>query len=380
MTFVTMGFSQTMVQSEFVILEETQISVHDNFNITATGKVVNDGILILKSNLVNNGQLSYTPLNTFGAVHFTGADQQISGGQTTVCYNVLFNNNSTALMGAVQIDNDADFTNGIVSNRNHGGSIIFNDLADHINTSNASFVDGTVLRKGKLDFVFPVGALNSYRAISIIGLTTTNSFTSTYFQKNSTIKYPHNQKEDVIKFIDQNEYWQLKQTKGKDFAIIELARDATTSSGEIRNAKLKNLHIVRWDSVKNSWIDEGGTVNPINNTIQTITKVSENGIYTLAIVMDKIAPKEEVVDVASAITPNGDGKNDFWVIPKIHNYPNNKVFIYTADGQKVFSAAPYRNDWQGTQDGTLLLQGSYLYIVHLGNNKVPLMGWLFINY
>jgi hypothetical protein len=61
---------------------------------------------------------------------------------------MLFNNNGSTLSAPVQIDNDADFTKGIVNNRDYGGTLFFNELSDHINTSNESFVDGTVLRTG----------------------------------------------------------------------------------------------------------------------------------------------------------------------------------------------------------------------------------------
>lgn len=52
-----------------------------------------------------------------------------------------------------------------------------------------------MLRTGSLDFTLPVGIQNTYRPISLEGLSATNSFSSTYFLENSNIDYPHDKKQ-----------------------------------------------------------------------------------------------------------------------------------------------------------------------------------------
>ena len=122
--FVAVCFSQTTVQSKLTITKGTQVSILNNFNMTTTANVVNDGELILKANIINNGILSYSPTSTSSKVHFLGDDnQEIGGANTFFLYNVLFNNNGTTLSAPVQIDNDADFTKGIVNNRDYGGTL-----------------------------------------------------------------------------------------------------------------------------------------------------------------------------------------------------------------------------------------------------------------
>ncbi|MBL7818182.1 MAG: gliding motility-associated C-terminal domain-containing protein [Saprospiraceae bacterium] len=75
--------------------------------------------------------------------------------------------------------------------------------------------------------------------------------------------------------------------------------------------------------------------------------------------------KFQVYDV---ITPNGDGKNDKWVIANIEKYPNNEVFIYNRWGQLVYQTTKYRNDWEGTnQDGKELPTAAYYYIIRLND-------------
>lgn len=388
--FVAVCFSQTTVQSKLTILKGTQVSVLENLNITTTANVVNDGELILKANIINNGILSYSPTSTSSKVNFVGDNQEISGTKAFIFYNVSFQNISTALSGIVQIDNDANFTKGIVNNRDYNGTLFFNELSDHLNTSNESFVDGTVLRTGSLDFILPVGINNTYRPISIEGVLATNSFSSTYFLENSNSEYPHDLKTDLIQFIDTNEYWELERTEGNDFAIIELTRNLATSSTEIMNADVNNIHIARWDVDRNFWVDEGGIANATNGSIKTITNVSGYGIYALATInADKVLPGDVVV--YNYLTPNGDDINDVFIIVGIEKHPDNVVQIFNRFGSKVSEIKGYNNKekaFRGFSNAGLTLNnseilpsGTYFYGITYSVNgeSVRKIDYLYIN-
>lgn len=91
---------------------------------------------------------------------------------------------------------------------------------------------------------------------------------------------------------------------------------------------------------------------------------------------------EPLLIPAEAITPNGDGINENWVVPGIENYENAKVTVYNRWGHEVFAVVNYRNDWQGNHGSSSerLPSGSYLYVIDLGNGSAAIRGWLFINY
>jgi gliding motility-associated-like protein len=73
-----------------------------------------------------------------------------------------------------------------------------------------------------------------------------------------------------------------------------------------------------------------------------------------------------------AFSPNGDGINDFLVFGGsdfdptgtafLNAYPNARITIFNRWGQEVFTARPYRNDW----DGNKLPDGTYYYVLELG--------------
>jgi len=75
--------------------------------------------------------------------------------------------------------------------------------------------------------------------------------------------------------------------------------------------------------------------------------------------------------IPNAITPNGDGNNDLFVIEFLENgncgnRPEPELVILNRWGDVVYSAKPYKNDWGGQgSDGSMLPQGTYYYILKL---------------
>ena len=66
----------------------------------------------------------------------------------------------------------------------------------------------------------------------------------------------------------------------------------------------------------------------------------------------------------------------------IQNHPGSKVSIYDRNGLQVFKQINYQNDWAGTfqHTGELLPEGSYYYIIEIGENNEVYNGWLYLTY
>ena len=75
------------------------------------------------------------------------------------------------------------------------------------------------------------------------------------------------------------------------------------------------------------------------------------------------------VTIPNAITPNGDGKNDYFVVDGVEKYPGNELVVFNRWGDIVYSSKPYKNDWYGNnQSGSPLPEGTYYYVLRLNIN------------
>ncbi|WP_343745913.1 MBG domain-containing protein [Chitinophaga sp.] len=78
------------------------------------------------------------------------------------------------------------------------------------------------------------------------------------------------------------------------------------------------------------------------------------------------------------LTPNGDGINDVWVVKNIDMYPQNEVKIFDRTGRLIYRQRGYTNNWKGTVNGQPLAEGTYYFIIDLGDNKPLFKGFITI--
>jgi len=102
--------------------------------------------------------------------------------------------------------------------------------------------------------------------------------------------------------------------------------------------------------------------NPRQNTTYTLRVVSADGCE----VSDDVEIKVELVtqlDATTLFTPNGDGRNDRWVVNKPELISGCQLVIFNRNGTEVYSTNNYINDWDGTIEGEELPEGTYYYII-----------------
>jgi len=96
---------------------------------------------------------------------------------------------------------------------------------------------------------------------------------------------------------------------------------------------------------------------------------------TVAITVNCFVNRE--LTVYNGLSPNGDGKNDAFLIEGIENYPDNQVSIFNRWGNRVLVMDGYKNEWTGTwTTSTILPDGTYFYIIDLGDGSDVLKGFL----
>ena len=128
-------------------------------------------------------------------------------------------------------------------------------------------------------------------------------------------------------------------------------------------------------------------LTPIANTAKVFSKPTENITYTLRVTdlngcidTDTVNIKvrqDFVLIVRNIVTPNGDGKNDFWFIDNIEFYPTAKVSIFNRYGMEIFKTEKYKENWDGTKDapgGEPLPDGAYYYVITMDGSDVVYKG------
>jgi gliding motility-associated-like protein len=100
-----------------------------------------------------------------------------------------------------------------------------------------------------------------------------------------------------------------------------------------------------------------------------VTTPAAAGLMMASINKTGIAPENigGPVVANNILSPNGDGKNDIWIVNNLEFHPNNIVSVVDAGGTVVFSKKGYANDWAGTYKGDVLKEGTYYYTIDLGN-------------
>src|SRR5690606_14121561 len=83
----------------------------------------------------------------------------------------------------------------------------------------------------------------------------------------------------------------------------------------------------------------------------------------------------QTLSIPNTFSPNGDGINDYWIIPELINYPNAYVIVVNRDGQTVFETKSFTR-WDGRYRGNPLPAGVYFYRVRKEPGAEPVTGWL----
>jgi gliding motility-associated-like protein len=72
----------------------------------------------------------------------------------------------------------------------------------------------------------------------------------------------------------------------------------------------------------------------------------------------------------TVITPNGDGKNDLFVVHNLEKiYQNCQMTIFNRWGNVVFESTGYENPWDGTYKGEKLPMGTYYFKLELKDSE-----------
>ncbi|MEY3051366.1 MAG: hypothetical protein RLY31_1151 [Bacteroidota bacterium] len=96
----------------------------------------------------------------------------------------------------------------------------------------------------------------------------------------------------------------------------------------------------------------------------------------LVLVYISCAPDNDSLIIYNGFSPNGDGFNDVFTIENIDRFPNSHLQVFNRWGNLVFEAQGYDNTWDGKHRGSDLPDGTYFYLLDLGDDQEPYTGYL----
>lgn len=126
-----------------------------------------------------------------------------------------------------------------------------------------------------------------------------------------------------------------------------------------------------------------------SQTTATAIGLSSNDTYSVRVTDDIgctltttvfVEPTIGCFFITNAITPNGDGSNDTWILGGLEFFPQATVNVFNRWGQLVFESRGYAAPWDGRFRGELLPVADYYYVIEYDNTKEPLVGTLTIKY
>ncbi|MDM1346810.1 gliding motility-associated C-terminal domain-containing protein [Myroides marinus] len=398
---------QVMVnQGKISVAEGGVMSTIYDFDNTAEGYVKNDGTVYYYSNF-NNDNIYDHSTNAKGSkavfTHFengTGA-QNITGNQLSNFYDVVLDNSTKEmafdLKNEMNVRGSVDFKDGIIKVDSLKGMLTFHQGAKALKPTDNSHAEGYVEKIGSEEFQYPKGDKGLYRYARITAPEhVKDAYEGKYNLDDKSFFRARNAKSGVINLLNEREYWTID--KGTDNSegniMLTLSWDERTTPKELLTDPEKELHIVRWDAKQQLWVDEGGVVDLAKKEITTPANVRGYGFFTLATVKTDLILDGDIV-IYNLVTPDGDGKNDYFIIDNINKFPNNTVEIYNRWGVKVYDTKNYDsagNVFRGYSDGRVTINrgdklptGTYFYIVNYeykdksGSRMIKKSGYLHLD-
>lgn len=370
------------------------ISFEGDFENTATGDVTNDGTIYYFGDFTNAGFYGL-PLNTKGSktifkTEESGIVKQITGNGFSSFYHMEFTSATPGKAFDLKNNIDAfgrvDFQGGIVvidssynavTKLSHG-MFTFQKGASSVHATDESHIEGMVEKIGNEVFTYPIGAQGRYRYARISAPKDAKDVVvGQYLYDDPEFFESRPHAVGVVKKINTSEYWLIEKSEAnKSDVLLTLSWDEDTTSPEMLISPEEDLHIIRWDADQQLWVDEGGVVDMSAKEVTTIATVKGYGFFTFGTVKKDWILDGDIV-IYNLVTADGDGKNDYFIIDNIHNYPNNKVEIFNRWGSRVYETRGYDPKGDGSSNvfrgysegnatidkGTKLPSGTYYYVI-----------------
>jgi gliding motility-associated-like protein len=174
----------------------------------------------------------------------------------------------------------------------------------------------------------------------------------------------------------------VSQISVQEFPTPEVtltASSTTIVSGDSVTIAASGLVDFQWtaDSTQLSFTDDQITIAPDATTTITVEGVDQNGCFGIAEITIRVEEDNNFGDQfvpMKFFSPNNDAIAQFWKVENIEDFTQCGVEIYDQQGNMIYEAKPYNNDWEGTSNGSPVPDGVYYFVIKCEGSGIARSG------
>ncbi|WP_299441722.1 gliding motility-associated C-terminal domain-containing protein [uncultured Aquimarina sp.] len=358
------------------------IQIHDQGQVGFHMDVINDGTF--------DQNVGFTGFYNQNSLTISGANRPIFYDMEIDVLNDLF------IEVSVGVNNFQEFTNGRVFTPRDQINVSLDYLNDapYLGENDDRYVDGYASITGDLDFSFPIGDDFRHRPARIESQAANNTARAAYFFEDPNSpnffseNFDTNNFGDLLFGISIFEFWDVD---GNQETSVTLTWDTNSNIPTLVN-DLQDLRVVGWNPDLEQWVNLGNTsfVGDLDNGEITSDAIIPDDYVVLTFGTSNIILDGDL-EIFTAVSPNGDGFNDTFVIQGLVQFPDNELFVYNRWGVLVYNRKAYHEVQQTAEafngisegratiaKGELLPEGTYYYVLNVEGIK-DRAGYLYIN-
>ncbi len=282
-----------------VILKGGSLRVKGDLRLSG-GAFVNDGHVFVSGNIVNNQAMTEADK---GSLTLDGtASQTISGTEPYFTRFLTVNNAGGVVLGnSIKVGGKITFLNGIVDASNNSATLVLGDTALVTGVSDASHVNGSVIKTGIGNFLYPVGDGVRYQPVALDLTENSAGMSVRYFAEDvGAGSFATTGASNIaLEAYNKEEYWDLVP-KGTATGKVVIRYDnynnpSITTSDSLNVFKVAHLR-------NGDWLNEGDKVTGDLMSGHVTSKViSSWSPFTLGVIPEVRLPVTLVSFHAKAI-------------------------------------------------------------------------------
>lgn len=347
------------------ILENTVFSVKDS--LVNTGTFINNGNLVIGGMWLNTG--AYDP--GIGEITFNSTSptipQIINHNNQSFSKLTISGGGKKLILADITIEEQLVLTDGVIETENNS-KVIINPAASITGGSDQSHIHAPVYHHGSGEKLFPLGNGTVYLPVVLPEVEDPNAVIG--IEEVEVVNTPL-LKAPSLEAISNTRYWHI------DVAAGTLKSQVTLPvRGELQFADLGKVVVVQSVSLTENFESIGQSV--AEGTLSNGTVTSNFFVGASAPFIALASSNDDgSIFVYNAISPNGDGDNEFLRILNIEYYPENKFSVFNRWGDKVFEIENYDNTNEerrftgksNINGEKALLNGTYFYVIETKGRK-----------